>query len=215
MRRKVKYFTCDHKQQQSKQHGFSIFYYVQAFYFTLLSQVQIAEPRAITSIVVGSIYFALTRSTTVYLLLACFLITAAIKVAVDSFPKIGIKIKPWHLLCSSLAMTAVLAWEAPASAQFFDALEQAVNDVASEGDTGIDEGSISTIFAFFRIIIILAFLAGAAVVLTRAFQGNDWGPIANMLGVGVAFVIVVELITNLMLGETGSGGGGIPGTDET
>ena len=98
-------------------------------------------------------------------------------------------------------MTTVLAWQSPASAQFFDALEEAVIDVIDEGDTGIDDGIIETIFAFLRVVVILAFVVGVSVVLTQAFRGNDWVPIANMLSVGLAFVIVIELITNLMLGD--------------
>lgn len=190
----------NHKQQhRQEQVGFSS--WLKAQYYQLTSQLQTADTRAIAAIVSGAVYFAVTHSTTVYLFLTCFLLAAVVKHIADLFPGIGIRVKPWHLLGLALTLTAVLAWEAPASAQFFDSLEEGVTDVITEGDTGIDEGIVETIFTFFRIIIVLAFLVGVAAVLTQAFRGNDWSPIANMLGVGVAFVIVIELITQLILGE--------------
>jgi hypothetical protein len=82
-----------------------------------------------------------------------------------------------------------------------------MTDVVSESGAGIDEGLIQTIFVFFRVIVILAFLVGVIVAFAQATRGNDWQPIANMLGIGIAFVIAVEIISILILG----GGGGAQG----
>lgn len=187
-------------QNRQKQQGSSAFNQLQVLYYDFVSQLQVADFRAIASIVVGSIYFAITNSSTVYLLLTCFLIAAAIKIGFDFFPGLRIKLKPWHILGLALSITAVVSLESPATAQFFNSLEEAVSEVVSEGETGIDESIIATLFTFFRVIVILSFVIGVVVVLAQAFRGNDWAPIANMLGVGIAFVIVIELITNLMLG---------------
>jgi uncharacterized membrane protein len=93
----------------------------------------------------------------------------------------------------------------PVNAQFFNSLESAMTDVISESGTGIDAGLIGTIFVFFRIIVILAFIVGVIVAFTQATRGNDWQPIANMLGIGIAFVIAVEIISILILGGTAGG----------
>jgi len=45
-----------------------------------------------------------------------------------------------------------------------------VTDVVSEGDTGIDESIIATMFTFFRIIVVPAFCDWVVVVLTQAFR---------------------------------------------
>lgn len=122
----------------------------------------------------------------------------------------NIPIKPWHVTSLVLACVAVASHGShlPAFAQFFDTLEQAVTDIVAEADTGIDEGIITTIFVFFRVLIVLAFVIGVIIVFVQATRSNDWQPIANLLAIGVAFVIGVEVITVLMLGEAGGGGGG-------
>jgi hypothetical protein len=56
----------------------------------------------------------------------------------------------------------------PVNAQFFNSLESAMTDVISESGTGIDAGLIGTIFVFFRIIVILAFIVGVIVAFTQA-----------------------------------------------
>lgn len=207
MRRTARYLLSSQRQNQYlNQPRSGLFNYLYIQYLDVTSQLQTADPRAIASIVAGAVYLAVTDSATVYLFLTCFLIAVAIKVSVSYVPGLVIRIKPMHVLALALTLTTVVTWTPPASAQFFEALEQGVTDVVSDADTGIDETIIENIFTFFRIVIVLAFLVGVSVVLTQAFRGNDWGPIANMLGVGVAFVIVIELITSLILGDEGAGG---------
>lgn len=116
--------------------------------------------------------------------------------------------KLWHLAALVFGSTVLLdSLGSPAQAQFFNTLEQAVSDVITDANTGIDENIITTIFVFFRILIVLAFLVGVVVVFTNAMRGNDWQPIAQLLAIGVAFVIGVEVITVLILGDAGGGGG--------
>ena len=117
-----------------------------------------------------------------------------------------ISVKAWHLAAMVFGSTVLLdSLSSPAQAQFFNSLEEAIASVITEADTGIDEGIITTIFVFFRVLIVLAFLVGVVVVFTQATRGNDWQPIANLLAIGVAFVIGVEVITVLILGDTGGG----------
>jgi hypothetical protein len=54
-------------------------------------------------------------------------------------------------------------------------------------------------------LIVLAFLIGVVIVFTQATRGGDWQPIANLLAIGIAFVIGVEVISTLIIG-----GGGPP-----
>lgn len=112
----------------------------------------------------------------------------------------------------SMAVLAIIALGQgqPASAQFFNSLEQATTQVVAGSNSGIDPAIIQIIFILFRVLIVLAFVAGVVGLLTQAFRGGDWAPIASMLGIGIAFVIGVEVITTLMIGGTG-GGGAAPG----
>lgn len=122
----------------------------------------------------------------------------------------NLPIKPWHLASVVLALVAVGTHGAhlPAFAQFFTALEESITSIITDADIGIDESVITTIFVFFRVLIVLAFVIGVIIVFVQATRSNDWQPIANLLAIGVAFVIGVEVITALMLGEgTGAGGG--------
>lgn len=123
----------------------------------------------------------------------------------------GLPIKAWHLGSVVIAVSAVVAAGAidPVSAQMFNNLEEAVTDaIAETGDSAIDTAVITTIFNIFRILIVLAFLIGVVIVFTQATRGGDWQPIANLLAIGVAFVIGVEVISQLIIGDGGGGGGG-------
>ncbi len=112
-------------------------------------------------------------------------------------------IKFWHLAGVILFLTIVLSG-GPAHAQFFNALETAVIDVIADANTGISRTVVENIFLFFRVLIVLAFIVGVIVAFSQATRGNDWQPIANLLGIGVAFVIGVEIITILILGGGGA-----------
>jgi hypothetical protein len=118
----------------------------------------------------------------------------------------NIPVRSWHIASIVLALTAVFGQvPLPAHAQFFDSLEKSLTDVVTQADTGIDESIIKTIFVFFRVLMVLAFIIGVIIVFIQATRGNDWQPIANLLAIGVAFVIGVEVITKLMLGTGGTG----------
>lgn len=110
---------------------------------------------------------------------------------------------------------AVLMQSQPASAQFFNALEEATLEVVAGSEAGIDEGVVTIIFILFRVLITLAFVAGAVGMLVQMFRGGDWQPIASMIGIGLAFVIGVEVITRLMVGAGGGGGGGAASAGRT
>lgn len=114
----------------------------------------------------------------------------------------NLPIRPWHVASLVLALTVVFGEVSlPAHAQLFDSLEKSLTKVISEANTGIDQGIITTIFAFFRVLMALAFIIGVIIVFIQATRGTDWQPIANLVAIGVAFVIGVEVITKLMLGK--------------
>ncbi|WP_204138776.1 hypothetical protein [Halomicronema sp. CCY15110] len=123
----------------------------------------------------------------------------------------GLPIQGWHLASVVIAVSAVAGMGAidPVSAQMFNNLETAVNDaINNTGGTTIAPETITTIFNIFRILIVLAFLIGVVIVFTQATRGGDWQPIANLLAIGVAFVIGVEVISTLIIGGGGGAGAG-------
>lgn len=165
-----------------------------------------------TLVAVGCIASYLMIARPPILLAACFgaLIALNFNVVQRGLMAAGcyFSIRFWHLAALVCGSTVFLdSLNSPAQAQFFNTLEEAIADVITEADTGIDEGIITTIFVFFRVLIVLAFLVGVVVVFTQATRGNDWQPIANLLAIGIAFVIGVEVITVLILGDAGAGGG--------
>lgn len=110
----------------------------------------------------------------------------------------------WQFLLGLFVCAAIILGDhSPASAQFFNALEQATTQVVSTSGSGIDPSIVQTIFVLFRVLVVLAFVAGVVGLLVQAFRGGDWQPIASMIGIGLAFVIGVEVITSLMLGPGG------------
>ncbi|MBD1853426.1 hypothetical protein H6F87_26290 [Cyanobacteria bacterium FACHB-502] len=108
---------------------------------------------------------------------------------------------------ATAAMILVLAGTKPASAQFFNALEQATLEVVTASNSGIDQAVVTGIFILIRVVVVLAFVAGSVGLLVQMFRGGDWQPIATLVGIGLAFVIGVEIISNLMLGGLGGGAG--------
>jgi hypothetical protein len=124
----------------------------------------------------------------------------------------GRRIPGWQIaLGASVAAIVLLPRAEPAQAQFFNSLETRLKEVITAADTGIDENIITQIFVFFRILVVLAFVTGVIICLTLAMRGADWQPLLNVMGIGVAFVVGVEVISQLMLGGTGAGGGAAGG----
>jgi hypothetical protein len=124
----------------------------------------------------------------------------------------GRRIPGWQIaLGASVAAIVLLPRAEPAQAQFFNSLETRLKEVITAADTGIDENIITQIFVFFRILVVLAFVTGVIICLTLAMRGADWQPLLNVMGIGVAFVVGVEVISQLMLGGTGAAGGGAAG----
>jgi hypothetical protein len=119
----------------------------------------------------------------------------------------GLPLQRWHLVSGVIAISALVGLGAvdPVAAQMFNNLENAVNDaVNNTGGTTIAPETITTIFNIFRILIVLAFLIGVVIVFTQATRGGDWQPIANLLAIGIAFVIGVEVISTLIIGGGGT-----------
>lgn len=112
----------------------------------------------------------------------------------------GLPVKGWHLASIVIALTLVLSqFHAPADAAMFKKLEETVTQAIAGSGGAIDAAIITSIFNVFRVMIVFAFIIGGIVVLTQAFRGGDWQPIANLIGIGVAFVIGVEVISALVI----------------
>ena len=145
--------------------------------------------------------------TIAFYILAIGLEQASILLAPVFFCR-GRRIPGWQMALGGVVVALVILPQAePAQAQFFNALETDLKSVIADSNSGIDEGIITTIFIFFRVLVVLAFVTGVIISLTLAMRGADWQPLLNVMGIGVAFVVAVEVISVLMLGAAATGGG--------
>jgi hypothetical protein len=169
---------------------------------------------------IWSIWLTLNQPLIVSTILCCGLVAIAVHILAIGIREISVALMlwltrrnrrslGWKLALASGVMAIVIFPHAqPADAQFFNSLETRLKEVITAADTGIDENIITQIFIFFRILVVLAFVTGVIVCLTLAMRGADWQPLLNVMGIGVAFVVGVEVISQLMLGGTGTGGTG-------
>lgn len=124
----------------------------------------------------------------------------------------GRKVSGWQMALAGVVVTLVIFPPAePVQAQFFNSLETGLKAVIADSGSGIDEGIITTIFVFFRVLVVLAFVTGVIISLTLAMRGGEWQPLLNVIGIGVAFVVAVEVISVLILGAAATAGGGAGG----
>jgi hypothetical protein len=171
--------------------------------FLFLLAVGLAQPLVTASI--------LCVAATV---IAVNVIYSGIQMAIDAMPafffsRLG-RIRTWKIRFIALAaLTLSFNKAQSAHAQFFNSLETRLKEVIAGANTGIDEAIITNIFIFFRVLVVLAFVTGVIICLTLAMRQADWQPILNVMGIGVAFVVGVEIISQLMLGG-GEGGGQAP-----
>jgi hypothetical protein len=170
--------------------------------------------------VVWSIWLTLNQPLIVSAILCCGLAAIAVHILAIAIREVSVALMLWltrrnrrslgwkMALANGVMAIVILPHAQPAQAQFFNSLETRLKEVITAADTGIDENIITQIFIFFRILVVLAFVTGVIVCLTLAMRGADWQPLLNVMGIGVAFVVGVEVISQLMLGGTGTGGTG-------
>ena len=121
----------------------------------------------------------------------------------------GKRVSGWQMGLGAIVAALVIVPQAePAQAQFFNSLEAGLKAVIADSGSGIDEGIITTIFIFFRVLVVLAFVTGIIISLTAALRGSDWQPLVSVMGIGVGFVVLVEIMSVLILGAPGAGAGG-------
>lgn len=168
--------------------------------------------------VVFSIWFTINQPLIVAAVLCLGIVAIAVHIVAVAVQEVSIfitlwlngrRISGWQLaLAGSVVAIVMVPHAEPAHAQFFNSLETRLKEVITAADTGIDENIITQIFVFFRILVVLAFVTGVIICLTLAMRGADWQPLLNVMGIGVAFVVGVEVISQLMLGGAGVGAGG-------
>jgi hypothetical protein len=168
--------------------------------------------------IVFGIWFTINQPLVVAAILCLGIVVIAVHVLAIAVQEVSIfitlwlngrRISGWQMaLAASVAAIVLLPHAEPAQAQFFNSLETRLKEVITAADTGIDENIITQIFVFFRILVVLAFVTGVIICLTLAMRGADWQPLLNVMGIGVAFVVGVEVISQLMLGGAGVGAGG-------
>ena len=159
--------------------------------------------KAIGILLVAVIYMGITQPMALVFSMLLGAFAVALHLLNESAQKaigFGLPIKRWHLVSVVIALTLLLSqFHAPADAAMFKKLEETVTQAISGSGGAIDAAIITSIFNVFRVMIVFAFIIGGIVVLTQAFRGGDWQPIANLIGIGVAFVIGVEVISALVI----------------
>jgi len=148
--------------------------------------------------------------------IACYILAIGLEqvsaLLAPVFFRRGRRILGWQIaLAGVVAALVILPQAEPAQAQFFNSLETGLKAVIADSGSGIDEGIITTIFVFFRVLVVLAFVTGVIISLTLAMRGGEWQPLLNVIGIGVAFVVAVEVISVLILGTAATAGGGAGG----
>ena len=114
-----------------------------------------------------------------------------------------VKFQLWHFLAIALGICLCFTgFETPSHAIIFQALEDAMTDVLTATGDAVSEDVIAGMFTFFRVIIVLAFITGIILVVSQGFQGNDFRPLLNAMGIGVGIVIAIEVLSNLAIGAT-------------
>lgn len=159
--------------------------------------------RAIGILLVAVVYMGITQPMALVFSTLLGTFAVALHLLNQSVQKaigFGLPVKGWHLVSVVIALTLLLSqFHAPADAAMFQQLEETVTEAISGSGGAIDAAIITSIFNVFRVMIVFAFIIGGIVVLTQAFRGGDWQPIANLIGIGVAFVVGVEVISALVI----------------
>lgn len=180
-----------------------------------LSQLQVNQNDwlIIGGCLAGFIYLYFAHTATLFVYLFASLATISLKILIESMPPVaamvGAKIRVWHVAAGICGITLLLSEMAfPANAALFQAVEDEVTRIIQESGSTVDTTIVTTIFTALRIIVILGFLVGGIFLVNQAMQGGDWKPIGNMMGIALAFVFGIEIISKLILGTAGGGGGG-------
>jgi len=162
-----------------------------------------ADLRAIGILLVAIAYMGITQPMALVFSTLLGTFAFALHLLNESIQKalgFGLPVKGWHLASIVIALTLLLSqFHTPADAAMFKKLEETVTQSIAGSGGAIDAAIIKSIFNVFRVMIVFAFIIGGIVVLSQAFRGGDWQPIANLIGIGVAFVIGVEVITALVI----------------
>lgn len=134
------------------------------------------------------------------ILAIAFLTTQAFAISISVFKlKLSWQVKPWLFWSTIVAFLIVMGSAIPAQALLFDTAETAVTDIITAAGSNIDTAVITGIFTFFRLIVILAFIAGIIGMAYQAMQGGDWKPIFTAMGIAMGIVMAVEVLTNMIL----------------
>lgn len=108
------------------------------------------------------------------------------------------KIRPWHVFGVVIAVTALLGvCDTPADAVFMSKLESVMVTIANASSNTAIAAQVPLIFNMIRAIFLLLVVAAAIFAYNQAQQGSDWRPAMFLVGITFAFVLGIDLITNL------------------
>ncbi|MGL5793010.1 MAG: hypothetical protein ACRC06_01135 [Waterburya sp.] len=112
---------------------------------------------------------------------------------------VGSKISFWHVCVLILGTVMALSQFEPAHALFLDKLQTAVEGTISASGN-IDKTIITNLFNLIRVIFLFLVVGAGIFAYSQAQQGNDWRPIIIQVGLAIAVVIVIDLLSVLFLG---------------
>ncbi|MEP0913753.1 hypothetical protein NDI45_22825 [Leptolyngbya sp. GB1-A1] len=183
------------------------------YQFTVLGQpVQLDQIQTtMLGIFASLIVYLAVRQPPIAAIVVSGVLTVAGTLLLPAATKAIVRHKKLQWATATTAIFLVITGAKPASAQFFNALEAATLEVVAASNSGIDEAVITGVFILVRVLVVLAFVAGAVGMLVQMFRGGDWQPMLTLIGIGMAFVIGVEIISNLMLGGLAANAGAVTG----
>lgn len=152
---------------------------------------------------IGLVYYSLKEPMLMTVMAIALGTTFAVVSFLNLNSRLGgkLRIERWHVFAIAWGVTlCFVGMETPSHALLFDALEAAMGDVTAATGGAVPEATVTALFTFFRIVVILAFVGGAILGVVQALQGSDWRPIANMMGIGIGLVLAIEVLTNLVVG---------------
>ncbi|AFZ33519.1 MULTISPECIES: hypothetical protein [Cyanophyceae] len=114
---------------------------------------------------------------------------------------INAKIRFWHVATAIIGTTCLFTlFDAPAHALFLSGLEDFVGELVNASNSGVDTGTVGTVFNMIRAIFLLLVVAAGLFAYNQAQQGNDWRPIATQVALAFGIVIGLDIITLIFTG---------------
>ena len=147
-----------------------------------------------------AIYLAVTDLALLITILGSFAIAGSLYFISACLPlvskKLNFRISIWHLLTVVCGLTLAFSSFEPSHALFLTGLEDAVNDLVTNGGVGsISAAQIATLFTFVRIALVLVGIGGGFAAWQQQQQGQSMTPIIMFVGGLFGIVLAIDIMT--------------------